>query len=62
MKLVLFALLGLVMATTPTKGEVIVDQLMGLELDGEVFIIMFYSPSCCPGKDQTLNADVKTGL
>ena len=47
------------LALTPTKGEDIVKQLQGIELDGEVFVIFFYDPQCCADPDRTFNEDIK---
>ena len=63
MKLLLLAIvLALVAATTPTKGDKIVAQLEGVEMDGEIFVILFYDPSCCSDPDRTINNDVKQDL
>ena len=64
MKLVLVAalLLACALAVTPTKGTEIVKQLQGIDLDGEVFVILFYDPTCCADPERTLNEDVKKDL
>jgi hypothetical protein len=64
MKVILFIALTLALAAavTPTKGEEIVKQLQGVELDGEIFVIMFYDPSCCAAPDTKINDDVKKDL
>ena len=63
MKFLLMAcILALSMAATPTKGDKIVTQLEGIEMDGEIFVILFYDPSCCSDPDRTINNDVKQDL
>ena len=62
MKLTVFAIALLIVSVhcaTPKKGKDIVSQLEGIELDGDVFVIFFYDPSCCKDPDRTMNDDVK---
>lgn len=64
MKFVIVALLllSLALAVTPTKGTEIVKQLQGIDLDGEIFVILFFDPTCCRAPDSTINDDVRKGL
>ena len=60
MKLLLLAILiASILAVTPTKGDEIVKQLEGIELDGEIFVIMFFDPQCCAEPKKGINEKVK---
>ncbi len=59
---IVVALLALAVAITPTKGDEIVKQLQGETLDGEVFVIFFYDPTCCHAPHKDLNDVVKKAL
>ena len=61
--LIALSLLVLSLApVTPPKGNEIVKQLQGIELDGEIFVIFFYDPRCCADPKRTINDDVKKEL
>ena len=60
--IVVALLLTLAVAITPTKGDEIVKQLQGQTLDGEIFLIFFYDPTCCHEPHTTMNDDVKKDI